>query len=166
MGLDMYLHAERSLSPYTTDEDALKIFNKVKDEVIGNVPMSESFSFINVDVCIGYWRKSNHIHKWFVDNVQAGEDNCQKYYLYRETLVELRRLCDQILREPDPTRQSLALELLPPDEGFFFGEAEIGDWYWEDLRYTVAMLDRILECKDFIAEPGLGSWCFYYQSSW
>lgn len=27
---------------------------------------------------IGYWRKANHIHKWFVDCVQDGEDDCEK----------------------------------------------------------------------------------------
>lgn len=24
---------------------------------------------------IGYWRKANHIHKWFVDKVQGGDDD-------------------------------------------------------------------------------------------
>lgn len=28
---------------------------------------------------IAYWRKANHIHKWFVDNVQYGVDDCGTY---------------------------------------------------------------------------------------
>ena len=34
---------------------------------------------------VGYWRKANHIHKWFVDNVQNGEDDCKEYHgCYKE----------------------------------------------------------------------------------
>lgn len=26
---------------------------------------------------VGYWRKANAIHGWFVDNVQKGNDDCK-----------------------------------------------------------------------------------------
>ena len=29
----------------------------------------------------GYWRKANAIHRWFVENVQKGEDDCRDYYV-------------------------------------------------------------------------------------
>jgi|1186.fasta_scaffold611083_1 hypothetical protein len=31
----------------------------------------------------GYWRKANPVHRWFVENVQHGEDDCRKYYVSR-----------------------------------------------------------------------------------
>ena len=35
------------------------------------------------------WRKGNAIHKFFVDEVQDGNDNCERHYVSRETLQEL-----------------------------------------------------------------------------
>jgi hypothetical protein len=29
-----------------------------------------------------------------------------------------------------------AMDLLPPTAGFFFGAAEVDDWYWENLKDT------------------------------
>ena len=57
MGLDMYLYGV--VSKYN-----------LHDYNIGN---------IRTFVEIGYWRKSNQIHKWFVDNIQEGVDNCATY---------------------------------------------------------------------------------------
>ena len=37
----------------------------------------------------GYWRKANHIHQWFVENIQDGNDDCREYYVPRERLKEL-----------------------------------------------------------------------------
>jgi hypothetical protein len=36
-----------------------------------------------------YWRKANQIHKWFVDNVQDGVDDCKEYWVSEEKLQEL-----------------------------------------------------------------------------
>lgn len=46
---------------------------------------------------VGYWRKANHIHKWFVDNVQDGEDDCKEYRVSIEQLHKLRDICFDIL---------------------------------------------------------------------
>ena len=37
---------------------------------------------------VGYWRKANQIHKWFVDNVQDGVDDCGEYKVTKEQLIE------------------------------------------------------------------------------
>jgi hypothetical protein len=55
---------------------------------------------------------------------------------------------------------SLAGEILPPTEGFFFGGTEIDDWYLEYLKDTKDILDNILN------NPDSKNWQFYYQSSW
>jgi len=104
-----------------------------------------------------YWRKANAIHRWFVEKIQDGVDNCAEYSVSTEDLVELRDICKQVLADP-----SKADELLPTQSGFFFGSTEVDEWYLEDLKYTVERLDVLLdlpEVKDYKIN-------FYYSSSW
>ena len=46
---------------------------------------------------IGYWRKANQIHAWFVEHVQGGEDECNPHDVSREQLEELREVCRRVL---------------------------------------------------------------------
>ena len=43
----------------------------------------------------------------------------------------------------------LAMELLPPTEGFFFGSYAIGEWYLEDLKETVDQLEGNIDENDW-----------------
>jgi hypothetical protein len=101
-----------------------------------------------------YWRKANAIHKWFVENIQGGEDDCRRYYMEREQLVELRDLCAKLC-----TQREMAEETLPTADGFFFGSTEYDEWYWNDIEGTVQGLDKALQAFD-------DKWHFYYRSSW
>ena len=47
----------------------------------------------NTEHEVMYWRKANAIHKWFVDNVQGGEDDCREYPVSNDQLIELRDTC-------------------------------------------------------------------------
>mgnify|MGYP003345758458 CR=1 FL=1 len=60
MGLDMYLRATKSL--YRSDD--FETVEKIKD-LTGSSLIPRHIVFDAM-----YWRKSNAIHKWFVDNVQ------------------------------------------------------------------------------------------------
>ena len=103
------------------------------------------------------WRKANAIHKWFVNNVQDGVDDCGQYKVTKEQLIELRNVCDDVL-----TNNHLAEHLLPTQGGFFFGSVEYDDGYYYDLRETKSTIDYILEYKSYVFEDdGL-----YYCSSW
>ena len=108
---------------------------------------------VNVEVVCVYWRKANQIHKWFVDNVQGGNDNCGEYYVSQNKLQELLDLVNRALAERNPA-------LLSPQEGFFFGSTDIDEWYWQDLKNTKEKLERIF------ALPQLSDLSFYYSSSW
>src|SRR5579862_181220 len=44
-----------------------------------------------------YWRKANHIHKWFVDNVQDGKDDCNGYDVSQDQLAELLQVCEKVI---------------------------------------------------------------------
>lgn len=150
MGLDMYLSAKRYLWQHR-DEDQ-QIANVIKAEQIGGMGNMR----VKELVCEAmYWRKANAIHKWFVDNVQDGEDDCKQYEVSAEQLRELIALCDRVL-----TERGKATELLPPCEGFFFGSSDIDEGYWGDLVATQNMLTTLLNTE------GIDNWYFTYQSSW
>ena len=42
---------------------------------------------------VAYWRKANQIHKWFVDNVQDGVDDCDYYEVSKDKIEELLKIC-------------------------------------------------------------------------
>lgn len=107
----------------------------------------------NKQELIHSWRKANQIHGWFVDNVQLGEDNCFNYKVENQKLIELYNLCKTALETKDT-------ELLPPTAGFFFGNTEIDELYWQDIRETIDVLDNIIFDKDFDNQE------YFYQSSW
>ena len=154
MGLDMYLSAKRYMSKYFDASDSQKI-EQVND-IFGITGIEDGdYGAQEVKFRIAYWRKANAIHDWFVQNVQDGVDECQEAWVSREQLQELLDLCKQVLAD-----KRSAKELLPTTSGFFFGSTEYGEWYFEDINYTVERLEKILN------DTALEKCDFYYQSSW
>ena len=143
MGLDMYLNAKRFLwhSEEALSEDIAHHFPELKGKRVKEVIVEAL-----------YWRKANAIHKWFVDNVQEGTDDCGNYDVSREQLAELRELILEVLASKDASK-------LPPQAGFFFGSTDVTDWYWEDLKSTAERIEQVL--TDFPED-----WDFEYSSSW
>lgn len=154
MGLDMYLSAKKYLSKYFDAEDSGKI-NAIND-IFGIVGEEDGdYHAQEVIFRIAYWRKANAIHKWFVDNVQNGQDDCNEYYVTRDQLKSLMELCREIVAEPKK-----AASKLPTASGFFFGSTDIDEWYMQDITHTAERIDKIL------TDPALAKCDFYYQSSW
>lgn len=145
MGLDMYLNAKRFF--WHNEDDLINNVSQAFPE-LGDAKVKE------VTAELIYWRKSNAIHKWFVDNVQGGVDECQETYLDREKLEELLAVIKEVLAD-----KKKAIELLPPQSGFFFGSTNLDQWYWDDLKRTCSELEQLLT-KD------LKGWNFYYRASW
>ena len=46
---------------------------------------------------IGYWRKANAVHGWFVRECANGLDECQEIFVSREQLLKLRSDCNNAL---------------------------------------------------------------------
>ena len=135
---------------------------------------------------VAYWRKANQIHKWFVDNVQDGIDNCGNYLLTKEDVEELLHTTKLVLDSCElidgkvtngyrfengkevPILEygkviadtNVAEELLPSSSGFFFGSTDYDQWYYKDLVNTIEQLEKILEETDFDKEY------LFYNSSW
>ena len=157
MGLDMYLESELFVGGQYEHREAQgecrfsiggTRHGGIKREY--EIPLNKISSITGQ---VGYWRKANAIHNWFVNNVQGGKDECQRSYVTREHLEELRRVCQEVLSDMDQ-----APDLLPPTAGFFFGSTDIDDWYKQDLQETVDIINNAL------AMPA--EYDFYYQASW
>lgn len=160
MGLDMYLK-ER------------KYIGKAEVKLLSNEYgwyNNDGQEFKNVKelvIEVGYWRKANAIHKWFVDNVQNGNDDCGEYEVSFEQLQDLLAICKvlkskMVLSEDENENGNkyvvnyiICNELLPTQDGFFFGSTNYDEWYYKDIEYTIEILES-LDGKDE----------YYYHSSW
>ena len=183
MGLDMYLEGSFSTRAYIQPTDqqyadmregkevTLKRSSELEDAIaaIGfeDAPIDHQYNHFQYVFPIITWRKANAIHKFFVDEVQEGDDNCQRHYVPRETLQELLDRITTILDIKTPVaREMKAEELLPTDiEGCFFSSKEYDDWYYKGLEETKKILEKVFEYEEN-AESGKCFDSFYYQSSW
>lgn len=152
MGLDMYLNARRFLWIFSngTGEDA-----EIGKAISAAIPEAGNMRPSTVEFEAIYWRKANAIHKWFVDNVQDGVDDCRSYYVSRDNLRNLLEVCETVLKD-----NSRAEELLPSQSGFFFGGTDYDEGYFKDLQHTRDKIDELLSKPDF------DKFDFQYQSSW
>lgn len=165
MGLDMYLSARKyvekidwkKMDMQSELDYAAATFdnwnNVVEAAGMQNIADVNDIYGVNVSVNAAYWRKVNAVHRWFVVNVQNGEDDCGEYYVSHDHLKELLTTARQALFHKDP-------KLLPPQDGFFFGGTDIDEWYWHGIKSTIKQLDKITKLPDF------DRLSFYYQSSW
>lgn len=163
MGLDMYLYAEHWIPFRSWDKDgkANEKFDKLVEltKLDDLIDKGQGYISAYTKVQIGYWRKVNAIHKYFVDKCANGVDECQEIEVYRETLVALKDICEELSLSKDVER---AVELLPPTGGFFFGSTEIDEWYFNGVEYTYNLLKKILEK---IPEDDY-NYEFIYRASW
>ena len=146
MGLDMYLYLRKSEyhcgGSWHTEEERKKAkypkeLESFEEEIKQvNFPSLE----VNKDYQVGYWRKANAIHSWFVENCAEGVDNCQDIYVSPKKAQILLDKCNEVL-----ANRSLAESELPTQDGFFFGTQEYDDWYYQNIEYTKHILEKVLE---------------------
>ena len=188
MGLDMYLTRKKFVG-------AEYEHRNVKGEInisINGKDLPINFNKVSyIEESVGYWRKANQIHKWFVDNCQNGKDNCEEHYVSIEKLEELLNICKQvkekaILKDGQiengysyqngvkiPSiiegkvieNQEEIEELLPTQSGFFFGGTGYDEYYMQDIENTIEILEQIIKEEKALNNNGI--YCdYYYQSSW
>lgn len=160
MGLDMYLYKKTYVKnwDHQTPEERHEVIVKKGGEILEGIK-PERVSYIEEQV--GYWRKANQIHNWFVQNVQ-GEDDCKEYYVQIDDLINLLDLCKQVKENP-----SKAETLLPTTTGFFFGDTDYGEFYMNDIDNTIEILEQVLseKVKDKNGREYY-SGDYFYSSSW
>ena len=162
MGLDQYLTAKKYVSKWDYS-------NNYKDKTITQeyqdlLPMDApdltkygQFAGISVAYPVGYWRKANAIHNFFVREVGEGVDECQEMWVERFVLAELRYRCARVLKADNMEQmaQEIGLETV---SGFFFGDNEYTDWYKDDLLLTIEIIDHVLTLPE--------EYSLHYQASW
>ena len=150
MGLDMYLNKRTYVQQWEHQAP------KEKYEVVvtkGGEPTKikpNKVKYIIEEA--GYWRKQNQIHRWFVENIQNGTDDCGEYYVSKADLETLLELCEKVKAD-----NSLADGLLPGASGFFFGGTEYDERYYNGIDNTIEILKEALEDEN-------GE--YLYSSSW
>ena len=153
MGLDQYLNKSRYLSEYNEED---KVIIDSLGDLLGDTKIN-----ILEGTCL-QWRKSNQIHKWFVDNYQDGVDECQKTHIPYSSLQELHKLVVEVLED-----HSKAEDLLPNEAGFFFGSQDYDEYYFDDLERTREGLDKLFKEDPEDIPNEVYSKCTYtYQASW
>lgn len=152
----MYLRAEKYVSGYEfSPDDGQQLYATLVGQCGAESIVDPGTPSATVQFTVAYWRKANSIHRWFVEHVQKGNDDCGNYYVSREQLRELRDLCKHVLADRELATADASLPTAP---GFFFGSTEYDQWYWTNLEQTVDMLDRALAAPE--------EWDFEYHSSW
>jgi hypothetical protein len=150
MGLDMYLEAMLHLPPYNTE---LAPVRHAIGQAIGYTPPMEKpdndatlMEITGVTVRVGYWRKFDPLHQWFVSNVQEGHDDCRPAYIAPDVLAELEEQLDQVSDDPESASEHFVSE---GDEPMSEG----------DVDYTL----RIVVQAKTLQQRG---WDIYYRASW
>jgi len=188
MGLDMYAARKLNVKQWNFQRPDERYTVQI---AYGGkpVPGIKCDRISSVDEDVMYWRKANHIHAWFVDNVQSGEDDGREYCVGDDELRELHAVCQKVIEasklvdgtvddgtvydkdHPDGIVQrtpgkviedaTVAEQLLPTRSGFFFGDTEYDECY----------LNGVIRTRDWAAEmladrengvPG----DIYYSSWW
>lgn len=141
MGLDMYLYLRKyeSCSAWRSVKNVNDFYPQEMEKLATNI-YERNFLSKETTYQVGYWRKVNAIHNWFVEKCANGVDECQRIYVSVSQIKELLSVVDSVLQ--DNTKAS---ELLPTTEGFFFGSQEYDEWYFEELKYTKRLIESVLE---------------------
>lgn len=191
MGLDMYLERcnrkawdYRNIDVEEVRESKPQLYEELKPYI--HQRGGEYYHWESIFAKVGYWRKANAIHKWFVDNVQDGEDDCDCYEVSRDQLEELLDICktikDKTIMDDGLVKNGevwangmwcpryeegqtivnpeIAERLLPTQGGFFFGSTEYDQWYMADIENTIEILTNALKTTDFDTHM------IVYMSSW
>ena len=176
---------------HTLDElppmDAIKFLRQFYTDKYHEYDTDHKYGYTCLHEQVGYWRKANAIHDWFVKHVQDGEDDC-KYHqeVTKGVLEDLLFTCAKVLASCEMVQGQIqrgviytrgetrveytdgkyvkdtrvAEELLPTTDGFFFGSTSYDEYYVRDLEKTIDIITKVLETTDFEKEM------LYYVSSW
>ena len=164
MGLDCYLYKETYI---TFDEDengniiqpeCKVVYNKEKTKWTEKIE-SKTFRPSHIVEEIGYWRKANHIHAWFVDNCGHGIDECQHIDVRYDDLLQLKKICETIVKQEEGWEE-YAKENLPSRSGFFFGGTEYDEYYINDCKHLIDIVNELEKDEENSTQE------YYYRASW
>ena len=180
MGLDQYLTKRTYVKnwEHQKPEEHHEITVKKGGKPTGVKPER----ITNIVEEVGYWRKANAIHKWFIDNCAEGVDDCKEVEVTEDDLKTLLSLCKEVKEASKLVKgkvsngytykgdkevpilvdgktikdPAVAKRLLPTTAGFFFGGTDYDQHYLRDIEDTIKILTEAL----------IDGGDFYYRASW
>ena len=151
MGLDMFLIKKT----YVGADYAHRNVTGVVNIKVDGRKLAIDFKKVNdISEIAGYWRKANAIHRWFVENIQEGVDDCGEYLVSWQQLQQLLTTCKAVLEKNE---EEYSATHLPSQAGFFFGGTDYDEGYIQDVENTITILEELTEAPEVD---------YYYQSSW
>ena len=136
--------------------------HKIKVKLNGKKhPFIDPLKIMFITEELANWSKANQIHKWFVENCQKGNDDCREYQVLVSELMKLLTLCEMIKSD-----NKLAKQLLPTQDGFFFGDINYGEFYFKNIDYTIEVLESIHIQNEKEVKAKYYNSEYYYQSIW
>ena len=161
MGLDMYLDKRTSVRNWShqTKDERYSVSVKRGGKRLDKIQTKRITHIIEE---IGYWRKFNALHRWFVENVQEGNDDCKQYWVSQKALTDLLEVLKKVAASRNRLVDNLrdtetAKENLPTVGGFFFGDTDYNEYYYDEVESTIKIIEEAV--KDTDAD-------YYYSSSW
>lgn len=123
MGLDMYLYRKTYVKNWAHDKKKRYTIS-VKENGVKHANIDfNKISEVTEDV--GYWRKSNQIHNWFIRNCADGDGNVTRMDVSKKQLEELLNTVNTVLN---------SIELVPAKikNGSHLAKDSSGNTVWED----------------------------------
>ena len=189
MGLDMYLYRKT----YVQNWDHMGPKERHTITITG--PKAKSIKperITEIVEQVGYWRKANAIHAWFVKNVQGGEDDCRPYPVSLRQLQELLEVCRRVLAGSKLAKGKVenGYKILKGagdgrivkkpilEEGEFIEDpalaiellpAQSGFFFGGtdyDQWYIRDLRDTVEILEEFLRENGVENGELYYEASW
>lgn len=156
MGLDMYLESHQK-ETYDIHNEAISFMQKIleyrhRDSVevfVDDDEWTKARDSVNALIDhkqeqVAYWRKANQIRGWFSRLLGEESNGVCKGKVSKGNVENLLGTCKQVLED-----HSLTEKLLPVTEGFFFGSYEYDEYYFEQIKETVEICERVLKEFDF-----------------
>lgn len=164
MGLDMYMRKGKRI-PKKSDLELKEILERdnwfeTKKEVpkeLKDFVIEKKYEWLKKPVYVlteevGYWRKANAIHNWFVENVQEGIDDCGEYIVEKEDIEDLLETCKNVLKNSKLVKGKVY-------NGYKVEKNENDDEYKKVLIYEDG---EVIEDSSYIEEhlPSVGGFFF------
>lgn len=93
---------------------------------------------------MGRFKKTNQLHRWFLENLQNGVDDNRFYLVEKKQFRQLYKLCSTVDAYPER-----AEELLPTLKGYDIGSPQYDSVYFENLKKVMIILSHINNTFDF-----------------
>ena len=96
---------------------------------------------------LAYFRKVNFLIPFFENYYSSKINNLEDFEITKSSILELKDRCEQVLND-----RTLAKDLLPTHGGFFFGNINYDEYYYDDVVDVLENCNALLPEFDNLKE--------------